>query len=565
MNFTPVNGLRLLAVETAMLIAFTVIFALLVTLVRGRLGYPKWSHWLVGRQYRPVVLVIAIALLGRATLLPWVGVPQPRINDEYSYLLMGDTFAHLRMTNPTPADWQHFETFHVNMLPTYHSKYPVSQGLALGFGEFFFRQPWVGVWLSTALLCGAICWALQAFVPPAWALIGGLLAVLRLGLLSYWVNSYWGGSMAALGGAVALGAVVRLGDEERTARTRAWLAIVFAIGLLLLATSRPFEGFAFAVPLIAYYLYRVLRLRRNRSALMAATLPLIAAVGVGMLLMAYYNRQTTGSSLTMPYVLNERTYAQLPLFFGQHTPKVEAHDPVFEKYYVVEAEEHKWSADEGVSSLVWTQIERLVSNWFFYIGPALSIPFLLGMLVCVHQSRLRLVLAAMITTAAAVAFCIFYQAHYFAPATITIYVFVATGLNYLWEQRSRLERAFAIAACVTVLVACLTRNSATAAMNASYHFPNTREEIAAQLLHVPGKHLVVVTYDMQHHYPGDELVHNGADFNSERILWARSKGSGRDAELCANYSDRKFWSVVTDDVSYTLTPIDLCGSSSASR
>ena len=135
---------------------------------------PRWLSAILANNWRAVLLVIALALAGRALLLPWIGVPQPRINDEYSYLLMGDTFAHFRLTNPTPPEWRHFETFHVNLTPSYHSKYPVLQGLFLAVGEVAFHRPWIGVCLSTALMCGAICWALQAFVPPGWALLGGV-------------------------------------------------------------------------------------------------------------------------------------------------------------------------------------------------------------------------------------------------------------------------------------------------------------------------------------------------------------------------------------------------------
>ena len=148
---------------------------------------------------------------------------RPRINDEYSYLLMADTFSHHRLTNPTPPAWQHFETFHVNMTPTYHSKYPVSQGLALAFGQIVFHQPWIGVYLSTALLCGAICWCLQAFVPPGWALLGGLLAVFRCSfqLLDELVLGRIHGGARRRARARRGG---RLFDPQRTERNRLLLA-----------------------------------------------------------------------------------------------------------------------------------------------------------------------------------------------------------------------------------------------------------------------------------------------------------------------------------------------------
>jgi hypothetical protein len=268
----------------------------------------------------------------------------------------------------------------------------------------------------------------------------------------------------------------------------------------------------------------------------------------------------------MPYALNERTYAQLPLFFGQSQPRnVAEHDPVFDRYYVVEAQEHDYQPGKSASQLLSFQVGRLASNWFFYVGPALLFPLLLGLLLCVKEPRLRLALAATVTTGGAVAACIFSQAHYFSPATVAVYVFVMAGLHYLWEQGTSGARSFAIAVCLATTVASLTRNSGTSAINVSYGFPNTRELVAEQLQTQPGKHLVLVTYDMQRHFPGDELVHNGADFSSEKILWARSKGPANDSDLCGSYGDRTFWNLTTDDVNYSLKPATVCSQQSNTR
>jgi hypothetical protein len=560
MNYVPLHGLRMLATESGILFAAFLIGYVSLRFLHPAVNRPRWLAWILGGNLRAVVFVIAVALVGRALLLPAVGIPQPRINDEYSYLLMADTFSHHRLTNPTPPAWQHFETFHVNMTPTYHSKYPVSQGLVLAVGEIVFHQPWIGVYLSTALLCGAICWALQAFVPPGWALLGGLLAVVRIALLSYWMNSYWGGSMAALGGALALGAVVRLFDPQRTERNRRLLASLFAVSLLILATSRPYEGFAFSLPLLVYVGYKVSRATiRGEVKLRSTVLPVLAIGLAGMALMGYYNQRTTGNPLLLPHILNERTYSPLPLFLWQRAkPALTFRDPAFAKFYEATKEEYGYEKTKSISGLISLESSRLLSDWFFYVGPALSFPVLLGFLASVRQPRLRIVVLAALSTAIALALCIYTLPHYAAPATVAVYIFAVAGLHYLWQQQKDGERAFVIAVCLTVVAVSVSRQTGGTAMNAFFTFRDARKSVAQQLKNQPGKQLVLVSYDLQQHYPGNELVHNGADFNSETILWARSKGEDNDRELCQAYSDRTFWSVKTDDVNLSLIPLDLC-------
>ena len=561
MSYVPINGLRMLAVETSILLATTVLAFLFLRFFHRTILRPRWLNAILAHNWRAVLLVIAVALAGRALLLPRVGVPYPRIDDEYSYLLMGDTFAHGRLANPTPPAWQHFETFHVNLIPTYHSKYPIAQGLVLAVGEVMFHQPWVGIYLSTAILCGAICWSLQAFVPSGWALLGGLFAVFRLALFSYWMNSYWGGSVAAAAGALALGAVVRAFQKERSQRNRVLLTCLFAFSLLVLANSRPYEGFAFSVPLVVYFAYKLMvGVRRHEFQLRSTLLPFVAVGLLGAAWMGYYNKSTTGNPLLLPHLLNERVYSPLPLFFWQH-PKsgLTFRDPVFEKFYDVTREEYSYEETKTFAGVVSTEAIRLATNWFFYCGLALSFPVIVGLLSLWRREDGRLAIFAAGSMAVAVALCTYTMFHYAAPATVVVYLCAAEGLRYLWQQRTTGEHAFVLAVCFTVLLTSLTRQTGSAAVNAVFAFPDNRRLIEHQLENKPGRQLILVSYDLEHHYPGEELVHNSADLGTQKILWARSKGAGNDSDLCAFYADRAFWSVTSNDVSFTLKPLDLCG------
>src|SRR5262249_8670243 len=144
---------------------------------------------------RPILSLLCaglFSLLVNAMMALFLGVPPPAVHDEYSYWLAADTFAHGLVTNPPHPLWVNFETMHVLQQPTYASKYPLGQGIAMALGLVLCGQPIVGVWISSALACAAIGWMLRAWMRPRWAFLGSLLASLHPLMLD-WSHHYWGG------------------------------------------------------------------------------------------------------------------------------------------------------------------------------------------------------------------------------------------------------------------------------------------------------------------------------------------------------------------------------------
>ncbi len=303
--------------------ALLVSVALLVSLLYPRLGAPWFLRAeqalaaLARKRALSVLLCGFSALAVRLALLPWLPIPKPFINDEFSFLLAGDTFAHGRLANPTHPMWAHLETFHVIFHPTYASMYPPLQGLVLAFGQFVFGHPFWGMWLSAGFMCAAICWMLQAWLPPSWALLGGMLPVLRFGVLSYWDNAYWGGTLAATGGALVLGAMPRIIRHQRTRDS-----ILMATGVAMLANTRPYEGLMLSLVVAARLFWWGAQSRSTPDRLSArigrVPLPMLLVLTLAGAATSYYFWRVTGNPLMMPQRLNRETYAVARYFYWQH-------------------------------------------------------------------------------------------------------------------------------------------------------------------------------------------------------------------------------------------------------
>lgn len=499
------------------------------------------------------MILFSAAILVRVALLTRFPVPVPGIHDEFSYLLMGDTFAHGRLSNQPHPMWISLETFHINFFPRYASMYPPAQGVLLAIGQLL-GNPWIGVLISCGVMVAVIYWMLLAWLPPRWALLGGIVVWLKFCLSSYWINSYWGGAVGATGGALLLGALARM---LRKARVRD--ALLFACGLAILANSRPYEGFLFALPAGLCLLWWLLRASASGLSLSSrcriVLLPIVAVLVATAVAIAIYNHNLTGHALLFPETLNVRTYHTAPMFlFESSKPPLQYHNQQFEEFYNgFEREEydHTW---ESVKCLIWLKTVRFFSA-FSWWGMTLALP---GLYFVIRDPRLRLpwIMLALVALGAYVV--VWSNAHYASPVTCIVVLLYMRAQHYLRHARWKNWRWGAVLARTSMLLLLADTSTAVARKQCDTFYWTCQGDVSRLVVQkkleaLPGRHLVMVRYGEDHNIH-DDWVFNGADIDSQKVVWAREIDEEQDAKLFDYFKDRKVWLVTPDDDNTYLAP-----------
>ena len=508
---------------------------------------PATNSLLVRLAARPLLACLAVFLFTigvRAALLPVLHVPMPAIHDEFSYLLAADTFASGRLANPPHPFWKHFESFHILQQPTYSSKYPPLQGMVLALGERFFDEPWIGVWLSAGLMCAAVCWMLQGWTTPGLALIGALLVALRIGILTYWMNSYWGGAVPAIGGALMLGAVPRIAFQKRYAHGATW-----AFGLAILLNSRPYDGVVLALLSAAAILWVVPFRALVAPALLPATAMLVTVAAA----MLYYNARVTGNPLELPYQLHERQYAVANNFAWSANNPTPVYNHAVMRTFWTKANVDQVNQMRGPASFL---IKLATMYGFFFCFYPLFIPALIWPYP-LQTPQERIVVLLLAGGLLALAPVVGFQYHYAAAIMPLFYLRFLQSIHRLrgWRPNSKPIGLTLAALLIALIPIQFGRDVWKLFTDGEYAPPMAQpyHNVVGELEALPGRHLVLVRYTPKHDVY-QEWVYNRAGIDSARIVWAREMSPVEDTPLIQYFHGRSVWLLEPDQSPPKLTP-----------
>jgi hypothetical protein len=520
--------------------------------VRRLAEHTAWSMLFLG--------LLPIAL--RLALLPRYPIPAPSVSDDFSYVLLADTLRHFRLANPSHQLSQFFETYFALQQPTYSSIFPLGQGLALAIGWTLFGHPWAGVALSVGAFCALCYWMLRAWTTPVWAFIGGLLAVTQFGPLNQWMNSYWGGAVSAMAGCLVFGSLPRI---INTGGRRDAALLGLGVGLQIL--TRPYES----IFLTAGALIFLISSARNwiQFKRLVALMPIaVLALSPALALILFQNRSVTGSWSNMPYMASRYQYG-IPTTFTVQPLPVPHRQLTPQQQSDYEAQSAVRGPGTDTFSTYWTRLaDRVRFYRFFLLAPLyLAVPFFL---MRAREFRFAWVLLTLLLFALGTNFYPYFYTHYIAAVACLFVLISVIGLERLSHVRiagqstGRGAARLILFLCAahflfwyglhaagdTDMLSAMLRFETWDAINSGD--PYGRIAIDRQLARLPGRLLVFVRYSPRHEFV--EWVHNTADIDAARVVWARDLGAAENEMLRRYYPDRTVLLVEPDARPPRLTP-----------
>jgi hypothetical protein len=496
-----------------------------------------------------VTLILVFAIGGPLALRPLIGIPDPVIPDEFVLMMQAKTYLRGQFANA--ALTPNFETPWVLLSPTYAAQYyvlrcvPLVIGYALGIGA------WGGVLLSVALLPLAVFWMVRTWISPGFALVAALIVTLRFGLFTLWVNSYMDPVLTALGSVLLVG-------SYKVLRSRPTLiaGAAFGVGLALLITTRPYDGFLFGAPIataLAIDFVRSTSAARKAAAVPAALALALLAGAVGLTFAQ--NEAVTGDWKTFPAVLYRDQMSVAPFSFIPTWRPSADHAPRYDwTRRNLDFDAAQYQRRQTARTIVSAETFRFGNYWCFYLGFALTLPFILGLWFLRREPPL-LISGALVGFGLAI--LSFDLSHYASAGFGLVILSVMLGFRALrgWRPSGRpfglalsrtLPLTLVLAAAVPLRAAFsgppTTSIYSDNAVNASccWLWPRSlHNAVNSELDRLGDRHLVIADTGPQS--PGDEvLIANDPDLDSARTIWINADPE-YDRATIDPYPGRRVW------------------------
>jgi hypothetical protein len=496
-----------------------------------------------GFWQRSPLLSQALAALAALVACAFVAqldpIPNPRSPRDFSTLLLADTFRQGRLANPTPDYARFAESPEVLIEPHYVSTQPALQavfpflGLVLG-------DPYRGTALGFALGCAALVWALRAWTRAGIALAAALSAALSAHLADRIGISLGPSSAIFFGSALVLGALPRVAAASGGAS----VGTALGAGVLVLAVFDPLVA-AWALVFGSAALRSAMGTDVGRRQLVIA-FAVAAALG-GTL--ALYNAATTGSLLRSPASRYAEQHPQVPELWFQDFEGVGAYAPPntsFERAYAAgnRAERvyqlrHSWDGFlRGIDKKYREQLVPL----FGVSGAVLSAVAL----VARRERKVWIPLAGISGIAALSALRTRDDFAHVASAIPLVALLVGAALERLARLRWR-GRAVGLvlaAYAIPVWIADHTNAVQNERLWSDSSPLDWRSKALAEIEDSSDRAVVLVAYRSPA-ATDHEWVYNGADPDSQRVIWLREGSAEENAALAERFADRDLWLAAT--------------------
>jgi len=509
------------------------------------------------------IVIIAVASIGlRLAIAPWLGTPDPVIADEFSLIFQADTMFHGHLANPGTVT-PNFEAVYVLLRPTFSSMYPVLRSFPLLVGLLLGVGVWGGVLLSVCALAIAVHWMVRQWVNDRVALLVAAIVILRFGLFSLWVNSYFGSAFTGLGGVLLLGGY-------RSVMTRSALSggIAIGVGVLILMTTRPYEALFFAAPiLLALAIHFVVATGPVRKALVAPALAAVVFIGLGLGITLASNSAVTHDAKVFPYNLYRQTSSLAPAWLINKPVPIVGPGPRYAiAQHFLDYEYRNYH--DNRQRLLSSEAYRFRNYWNFYVGFALTIPFLLGL---VALRRNYAVLASIVVLGLALSIETWTFSHYAAPGFGFFMLAIAAGFDAMrkrpaqsgvpWTWLSRtLVLALVVGSVIPLQSTFAGKPDFVPWADNGFSTPccwlrprSAPNELRRVVEQTPGRNIVLVDTSVQAPYA--ILISNEADLENARTLLV-NRDPQYDQETIARYPGRRIWTLTWQpgDGAACLTP-----------